>query len=165
METKNNDTKSMLETINQLQNKVNELEEIIEQTDLPIIPSIVPNTLLIPLTGVLSSERFQMIIPKVLNNASSTPTDAVILDFTAISIRNVENLQSLGKYLKDLITATNLMGIEVHLVGFSPQLAQVMVKSGLSLVKEVNAFSTFKSALEFLLKKKGLALLKINSDT
>jgi rsbT co-antagonist protein RsbR len=47
-------------------------------------------------------------------------------------------------------------------VGFSPQFAQVMVKSGLSLVKEVNAFS--KSALEFLLKKKGLALTEVSSD-
>jgi rsbT co-antagonist protein RsbR len=164
MEKKITDMKSMQETINQLQNRVNELEEIIEQTALPIIQSIVPNTLLIPFTGVLSSERFRRIIPKVLNYAGGTTTDAAILDFTAISIRNVEDLQSLGKYLKDLIEALNLMGIEVHLVGFSPQLAQVMVKSGLSLVKEVNAFSTFKSALEFLLKKKGLALLKINSD-
>jgi len=162
MEKKNNDIKTMQNTINQLQNRVNELEEIIEQTALPIIPSIVPNTLLIPFTGVLSSERFQMIIPKVLNYASDTTTDAVILDFTAISIKNVDNLQSLGKYLKDLIAALNLMGIEVHLVGFSPQLSQVMVKSGLSVVKEVNAFSTFKSALEFLLEKKGLALIKVN---
>ncbi|MGM0901698.1 MAG: STAS domain-containing protein [Bacillota bacterium] len=162
MEKKSKEMKSMQETIDQLTKRVNELESIIEQAALPIIPSIVPNTLLIPFTGVLSSERFQMIIPKVLNDASGT-TDSVILDFTAISISNVKDLQDLGKYLKDLMAALNLMGIEVHVVGFSPQLAQVMVKSGLSLVKEVNAFSNFKSALEFLLKKKGLALTEVSS--
>ncbi|WP_404328507.1 STAS domain-containing protein [Mesobacillus maritimus] len=162
MEKKSKEMKSMQETIDQLTKRVNELESIIEQAALPIIPSIVPNTLLIPFTGVLSSERFQMIIPKVLNDASGT-TDSVILDFTAISISNVKDLQDLGKYLKDLMAALNLMGIEVHVVGFSPQLAQVMVKSRLSLVKEVNAFSNFKSALEFLLKKKGLALTEVSS--
>lgn len=162
MEMKWNDRKSMQEKIDQLTKKVNELEDYLEQAALPIIPSIVPNTLLIPFTGVLSSERFQMIIPKVLNYASGTPTDSAILDFTAISINNVKDLKILGKYLKDLIAALNLMGIEVHVVGFSPQFAQVMVQSGLSLVKEVNAFSNFKTALEFLLKKKGLALTKID---
>jgi rsbT co-antagonist protein RsbR len=164
MEKNLNEMKSMQETIDHLTNRVNELENVIEQSALPIIPSIVPNTLLIPFTGLLSSERFQMIIPKVLSYAGGTPTDSAILDFTAISIHNVEDLQILGKYLKDLIAALNLMGIEVLVVGFSPQFAQVIVKSGLSLVKEVNAFSNFKSALQFLLKKKGLVLTKINSD-
>jgi rsbT co-antagonist protein RsbR len=164
MEKNLNEMQSRQETIDQLTKRVNELETIIEEAAVPIIPSIVPNTLLIPFTGLLSSERFQMIIPKVLNEASGTTTDSVILDFTAITIHNVKDLQSLGKYLKDLIAALNLMGIEVHVVGFSPQFAQVMVKSGLSLVKEVNASANFKSALQFLLKEKGLALTKINSD-
>lgn len=163
MDNKLDKVKSMQATIDQLTQRVSELESLIEQAALPIIPSIVPNTLLIPFTGVLSSERFQMIIPKVLNDASGTTTDSVILDFTAISISNVKDLQDLGKYLKDLIATLNLMGIEVHVVGFSPQFAQVMVKYGLSLVKEVNAFSNFKSALEFLLKKKGLALTEVSS--
>lgn len=164
MEENLNEMKTLQETITRLKQRVSELEDQIEQAPLPIIPSVVPNTLLVPFAGVLSSERFQMFIPQILDYAGRTPTDSAIIDFTAISMDNVEDLQVLGQHLKDLIAALNLMGVDVLVVGFAPQFARVMVQSGLSLVNEINAFSNFKTALEFLLKKKGLAITEVNTD-
>ncbi|MBT2759041.1 STAS domain-containing protein [Mesobacillus foraminis] len=156
-----NEYETMHETINQLTKRVTELEQLVELAAVPIIPSIIPNTILIPVYGELSPERFQIIMPKILNQANSINTDTAIIDFTAISHQGIDDLAVLGKQLENLTEALNLMGVQVLFVGFSPQFAQELVKSGLDFIKELKAFSTFRTALQFLMKKKGLALMSI----
>ncbi|WP_156177983.1 hypothetical protein [Bacillus sp. SA1-12] len=42
------------DTIRELTKKVKELEELVEQIAVPIIPSILPHTILVPFSGGLS---------------------------------------------------------------------------------------------------------------
>ncbi|PLT33499.1 STAS domain-containing protein [Bacillus sp. V5-8f] len=149
----------MQDTINRLTMRVNELEDLVDQLAVPIIPSILPKTVLIPVAGELSPERFQMIIPKILNHVHNEGNESVIIDFTALTIKDAE-LDVLGTYIQNLTASLHLMGAEVLVVGFSPQFSQELVKSGLPFTNDLKAFSTFKTALQFLMKKKGLALIK-----
>ncbi|PLT28119.1 STAS domain-containing protein [Peribacillus deserti] len=146
--------------ITHLTARVQELEEMVHQMSFPIIPSIIPNTILIPITGELSPERFEVMIPKILEYTADNPVDSIIIDFTAISIREVTCLNILSQYVGDLNSALKLMGVQVLVVGFNPQFTQELVRSGLSFIKELNAFSTFRAALQSLAKQKGISLEK-----
>lgn len=161
MDRNTTESDNMQETINRLTKRVKDLEDLVVQAAVPIIPSIIPHTILIPVFGELSPERFHMIIPKILDYANNVETDTAIIDFTAISTKDIDDMAVLGEDIESLKASLNLMGIEVLFAGFSPQFSQDLVKSGLNLVKEIKAFSTFRTALQYLMKKKNMALINI----
>ncbi|PLS14748.1 histidine kinase [Bacillus sp. M6-12] len=157
----NNERELLQGKIKELTQKVNELEELVQNTAVPIIPSIIPDTILIPVSGEVSINRFGVMIPKILGYANDQSTDSVILDFTAITFKKVKDLELLGKYIESLTSSLKLMGIQVLIVGFTPLFAQELVRSQQPFVKELMAFSTFKTALQYLMKEKGLAFTTI----
>ncbi|WP_052737823.1 hypothetical protein [Bacillus sp. SA1-12] len=100
-----------------------------------------------------------MIIPKILQHVNNSSVDTAIIDFSAISTKDITDLAVLGKYIEDLTGSLKIMGIDVLVVGFTPEFSNELVKSGLSFVKELQAFSSFKTALQRLMKQKGLAIV------
>ncbi|RFU68117.1 STAS domain-containing protein [Peribacillus saganii] len=156
-----NEEELLQEKIKELTQQVNELETLVQNVSVPIIPSIIPDTILIPVSGEVSVSRFDLVIPKILNYVNNVNIDSVILDFSAITLKEVENLVILVRYIESLTSSLKLMGIQVLIVGFTPLFAQELVRSELPFVKELNAFSSFKTALQFLMKEKGLAFTKV----
>lgn len=160
MEKRKDEMDLLIKKNKELSGRIQELEDTVLNMSVPIIPSIIPNTILIPIAGELSDERFSIIIPKILDHAGSGDIDSVVIDFTAIASADIEDLELLGNNVESLTSSLKLMGIQVLLVGFTPQLAQNLVHSQLPFVKELNAFSSFKTALQYLMKQKGLVLTK-----
>lgn len=143
-----------------LENRITELENLVRTVSTPIIPSIIPGVVLIPLAGEVSASRFDLIIPELLKHAGAEEIDTAILDFTAISVKGLDDLKILGHYLINLTSSLRLVGSQVLVVGVSPGFAQELTKSQLQFIKELRTFSTFKSALQYLMKEKGLSLTK-----
>ncbi|MDQ0861213.1 hypothetical protein [Bacillus sp. V2I10] len=83
--------------------------EIINEISVPIIPSIIPDTILVPITGRLSSERFDQIISKVLEVSHSDEISTVIVDFSAISEKEIWELDLFGSYIHNMKSAIKLM--------------------------------------------------------
>lgn len=54
------------EYITVLEKRVEEYEAAIADMTAPIIPSIIPQTILVPITGLLMAERFEKITAKIL---------------------------------------------------------------------------------------------------
>ncbi|WP_052948805.1 STAS domain-containing protein [Mesobacillus campisalis] len=158
MENQTYELEIMKETIQKLNERVASLEDSLNKAAIPIIPSIVPSTILIPFAGELTPERFQMVIPKILDYASKDDIDTAVIDFTAISVKEVGDLAILGTYIEQLNSSLNLMGVQVIAVGFSPEFSRELVQSGLGIIKELKAFANFRAALQYLLKKKGLEI-------
>ncbi|MRX72737.1 hypothetical protein GJU40_11310 [Bacillus lacus] len=157
----NQTNEQLSQRITELEERIRELETIIEHSSVPIIPSIIPNTVLIPLTGELSPSRFEQIIPRILEGGKIKDVDSAVIDLSAITTKEIENLNIAGHYFRNLIVSLNLLGIQVFFVGFTPALAKELVQTGLPLANELTAFSSFKAALTFLMKKKGLAFSTI----
>jgi rsbT co-antagonist protein RsbR len=122
--------------------------EIIKEISVPIIPSIIPDTILVPITGRLSSERFDQIISKILEVSHSDEISNVIVDFSAISENEIWEL--------NMTSAIRLMGIQILYVGFGPALTQLLVASGLTNYNDIQSFLTFRTALQYLMSQKGL---------
>jgi anti-anti-sigma regulatory factor len=149
------------EEIAQLKKQLEESEELIRDISAPIIPSIVPETILVPITGRLSPERFEMIITRILNISYQEDINTIIIDFSAISEREIFEMDVFGTYVDNLAKAISLMGIEVLFVGFTPSLTQIIVNSGVQQILEVKSFLTFKTALQYLMNQRGLVFQSI----
>ncbi|MFE8702737.1 STAS domain-containing protein [Cytobacillus sp. FJAT-54145] len=148
------------EYILMLEKKIREYEEIISEMSAPIIPSIIPKTILVPITGLLFSQRFENIRTKVLNYIHQNDTEFAIIDFTDITIEKIESLglSALGKELQQLSDSLHLMGIKPYYVGLRPHLIKEIVSSGVELKAET--YSTFQSALKHLMQKNDLVFAR-----
>ncbi|WP_100331322.1 STAS domain-containing protein [Bacillus xiapuensis] len=144
----------------QLKQQLKEQEQLINDISVPIIPSIIPETILVPITGKLSMTRLELIIDKIIKESYrlsvSEDISSVIIDFTAISKKEIDEIDTFGFYIGNLIDALGLMGKRALFVGFNPDVTQKLIQSGLSVTKQLNSFATFKTALQFLMKEKGM---------
>jgi rsbT co-antagonist protein RsbR len=95
----------MREEIRQLKKQISEYEQLIRDISAPIIPSIVPETILVPITGRLSSKRFHIIVTKILEIAHTQQVSTVILDFTAITEKEAGEIGILGKNIEKIISS------------------------------------------------------------
>ncbi|MGG4488787.1 STAS domain-containing protein [Metabacillus idriensis] len=140
----------------ELKKQLAESAEIIKGISVPIIPSIIPDTILVPITGKLSSERFDFIISKILEVSHSDEVSTVIVDFSAISEKEIWELDLFGSYIHNMTSAIRLMGIQILYVGFRPALTQLLITSGLTNFNEIQSFLTFRTALQYLMSQKGM---------
>ncbi|OCA82748.1 STAS domain-containing protein [Pseudobacillus wudalianchiensis] len=151
--------------VKDLEQQLKEREELINEISVPVIPSIVPETILVPVTGKLSPDRLELIFTKINEVAYrlsyTEGLHTVILDFTAISKKEIGEISAFGMYIENFRKALNLMGVETVFVGFTPSVTQDLIQSGLSIVDDLNTFLSFRAALSYLMKKRGFALQKI----
>ena len=145
----------------ELKRQLWEQEELIREISVPIIPSIIPETILVPITGKLSSERFDMITSKILETSHANEVATVIIDFTAISEREIGEVELFGSYIQQLTAAVRLMGIQILFVGFGPAVIQLLISSGLSNSQDIKTFLTFRTALQYLMMEKGMEFEKM----
>jgi len=153
---------SSTQQIDELKEKIVAYEKIIEDLSAPIIPSIVPETILVPLTGALSVGRFIHIQDKVVQRISSNNIQTVVFDFTDIGSFSVEEnmgYELLSEKINELVSVLQLMGTETVFVGFSPEFAQNLILSNVSNFNRIRAFTNFRESLQYLLEIKGLEIV------
>lgn len=151
-----------LPEVEELQRKIEMYEQLIEDLSAPIIPSIVPDTILVPLTGTLTVERFGLIQNRIVQGIAEQGIEAVVIDFTAISTLAVEENMGYGplsEKIHELVSVLKLMGTEALFVGFSPAFAQHLILSDTDSFLDIHTFSTFRAGLEYLLDLKGLEIV------
>lgn len=149
------------ERLQELEKKIQEYETIISEMSAPIIPSIVPETILVPITGLIRAERFDKIQGKLLNYIHNKEIETAIIDLTDITGERVDDvcLEEVGRELHEMASSMSLMGVRTFFVGMNTELVKRMVLDGIKL--EAQTFSTFQSALKYLMKEKGLEFKKI----
>lgn len=140
-----------------LKEKIKDYEKLIDELSAPIIPSIIPNTILVPLMGKLTTQRFNSIQNIILFNIQDQNAETVLIDFTGISVDEVDTIgiSELSNGLFQIKTSLELMGVETIFVGFSPQFSQGLVQAGVD-AKKLNTHATFRTGLRYLMNKKGL---------
>ncbi|TWT03288.1 STAS domain-containing protein [Planococcus sp. CPCC 101016] len=127
-------------------------EKLIKNMSTPIIPSIVPKTILVPIAGFIFTDRFDMIRTKVLKYAEKNrETERVIFDFTGVTTDDIADFDynGLASELSQLNSALSLMGLRAIYVGFNPLFVREIVHAGIQV--ELEVYTTFRGALEQLL--------------
>lgn len=129
-------------------------KKMIADLSVPIIPSIVPRTILVPIVGLLTNERFEITREKLLNNIANQDAESIVCDFTGAILPDKGNFQidDLAHQIEQLTKSVSLMGVEIIYVGFSSRLVQEIVRAGVNI--EAETFSTFRTGLRYLANKK-----------
>ncbi|KQU60822.1 STAS domain-containing protein [Rossellomorea marisflavi] len=145
------------EEVQELKRKLEEAEREITDISAPVIPSIVPETILIPIMGRLSQERFEAIITKILDVSYNQDINTIIVDFSGIRDKDIGETDVFGMNIHNMAKAVQLMGIEILFVGFTPSLTQIVIQSDVREVGQIKSFLSFKTALQYLMSEKSLS--------
>lgn len=162
MTSESQEIKQLKQEIKELKEQLVQSEQLIMEISAPIIPSIIPETILIPITGRLSPERFERIITKILDVSYGEDINTIIVDFSAISEKEIGEIDIFGTYIDNMAKAIGLMGIETLFVGFTPSLTQIMINSGVRELQGIKTFLTFRTALQYLMREKDMEFQKVN---
>ncbi|MDZ5711031.1 STAS domain-containing protein [Jeotgalibacillus haloalkalitolerans] len=151
---------SLKHEINLLNQKLERYEKYIKELSAPIIPSIVPHTILVPLTGRMTEERLTHIMETILYHLQYGDVENVLIDLSGTTINDVDksDYQLMAAKMRELIGAIKLMGARTIFVGFSPMFAREIVLSGVITDGRIQSFSTFRSALQHIMKDKGFEM-------
>lgn len=98
--------------------------------------------LLLPLVGLIDSERAREIMTSMLSKVSETQALVFILDIGGVGIVDT----AVANHLIQMTEATRLMGCECVVSGISPAIAQTIVELGID-VGRVKTTATLQDAL------------------
>ncbi|MCM3745419.1 STAS domain-containing protein [Sporosarcina luteola] len=135
------------------------LEESIKKSSVPIISSIVDDTILVPIVGYTGTERFELIRTLVLEYLDENRgVNCVIFDFTAADLNEKElhDYDSLALELQMLNNTLKLMDVRPISVGFNPLIVRKIIAAGVQM--EFESFINFRMALKTLLREKKVTL-------
>jgi anti-anti-sigma regulatory factor len=124
------------------------LADIVRELGSPVIP-LLPQVLLIPLVGAISTDRAQQIIESILEGVSSHRATDVLLDITGVPLVDTQVANSLLLAAR----AATLLGARVTLVGVRPEIAQSIVGLGLDL-QHLATQPSLAAALQALLRER-----------
>ena len=109
--------------------------------------------LLLPVIGIVDSERSQQMMEQILNRIVEEQARVVIIDVTGVPTLDTAVADHLIKTTK----AASLLGARTLLVGISPEVAQTVVKLGVSLA-DMDAHADLRRGLEHALETLGYAI-------
>lgn len=145
--------------LQELKDKVKYYENIINQMSAPIITSIVPKTIMIPIAGYMFKERFKMIQEKTLKYVEThREIEQAVFEFTGVTVEDVASFDydDLATELYHLNNSLKLMGIRSIYVGFNPRFVREIVQAGIQV--ELETYINFRMALQRLLKENNQSL-------
>lgn len=145
--------------IQRLKERITYYENIINNMSAPVIPSVVPDTIMIPIAGYMFKERFDMIQSKTLQYVGiHRDTENAIFDFTGVLVEDVASFDynDLATEIYQINSSLKLMGIRPIYVGFNPRFVREIVHAGIQV--EIETYVSFRSALQRLLKENNQSL-------
>jgi anti-anti-sigma regulatory factor len=105
------------------------LAQTVRELGCPVIP-LLPGVLLIPLIGVIDSERARQMLESVLQGVSDHQAQTVLLDITGVPMVDTQ----VANTLIQVARTAGLLGSRVILVGIRPEIAHSIVGLGIGLV-------------------------------
>ncbi len=114
------------------------------------VTAIWEGVLLLPLVGIIDSQRTQDVMNKTLEKIAESRAKAFVLDISGVGAVDT----GVANHLIRITQATKLMGCESIISGISPAIARTLVELGVN-VGGVETTATLRDAFELALEKIG----------
>lgn len=102
--------------------------DVMEMATVPVV-QVWEGILLVPLIGMLDSDRTQQLMERLLHRLTETSSPVAVLDITGVPTIDTQTAQ----HLIETIKAIRYIGAEVVLTGVRPAIAQTLVHLGVDL--------------------------------
>ncbi|UCZ52034.1 PAS domain-containing protein [Bacillus shivajii] len=129
--------------------------QLIEEISTPVLPTILENTLLVPLIGTYDVRRIEMLKEKVLWEAADNDTDHLIFDMTSLTAIDDYTIIDQFYNINETVAVT---GVETYFVGFSSELVKKFIQHGIKMTNK--SFPKYNQALIHIMDKEGLEIAK-----
>lgn len=140
----------VLDTIQSVaRDKIAEHSKAMMEMSTPVT-SIWEGVLLLPLVGIIDSQRTQDIMNKTLEKIAESRSKAFVLDISGVATVDT----GVANHLIKITQATKLMGCECIISGISPAIARTLVELGV-VISEIETTATLRDAFELALGKIG----------
>jgi anti-anti-sigma regulatory factor/HAMP domain-containing protein len=126
------------------------LEKAIQELSSPVLP-VLDGVLVMPLIGVIDSERAALLVTALLSAIEYHHARLVLLDVTGVPIVDTQ----VARVLLQAADAARLLGAEPILVGIRPELAQTIVGLGLDL-SSLKTQSDLQSGIRYAAQRQAL---------
>jgi len=140
------------ETLRTAYERERALADTVRELGSPVIP-LLPEVLLVPLIGAVSSDRARQVIESVLDGVNRHHATTVLLDITGVPLVDTQVANSLIQTTQ----AAMLLGAQVILVGIRPEIAQSIIGLGIDL-RHIATQPSLAAAVEHLLLKRRQAV-------
>jgi PAS domain S-box-containing protein len=141
-------TRDLTERRKAEENVRRQAQEVFEMATVPVV-RVWEGILLVPLIGMLDSQRAQQLMERLLQRVTETGSPLALLDITGVPTVDTQTAQ----HLIETISAVRLLGAEVILTGVRPVIAQTLVHLGIDLSNVITRASLaagLRMALEML---------------
>jgi rsbT co-antagonist protein RsbR len=118
----------------------------LREMSVPILP-VSAESIVIPLIGILDSERLHVLQEQALFAIEHSTARYVLLDITGVPMVD----SHVAKGLLRVVQATRLLGAEVVLVGVRPEVAQTVVALGLDL-SDIPTCQSLRAGIAYTLR-------------
>lgn len=148
----------------ELEEKNQKLLQLAEEQKMAIslmstpISKLWEGILLLPLVGMVTTERIKDVLINILESIASTQSKVFILDISGVGIVDTSTANHFIKIAK----ATRLMGCRSILSGITSETAQTMVELGIN-IEEIQTTGTMKDAIEKAFSYTGFQLSQTKS--
>ena len=141
------------ETLNELREAISArqtLEKTIQELSSPVLP-VLDGVLVMPLIGVIDSERAALLVTALLSAIEHHRARIVLMDVTGVPLVDTQ----VARVLLQAADAARLLGAEPILVGIRPELAQTIVGLGLDL-SSLTTQADLQSGIRYALQRQAL---------
>jgi len=129
--------------------------DILEMATVPVV-QVWDGVLLVPLIGMLDSQRSQQLMERLLQRITDTGSPVALLDITGVPTIDTQTAQ----HLIETIKAVRFVGADVVLTGVRPSIAQTLVHLGIDL-SNVTTRSSLTTGLRVALSKLNLQVTQV----
>ncbi len=136
---------------------IREREETIQQQQCAMLELSTPilqlrdEALVIPLIGVIDSERASRIVEELLQKIVETQASVIVMDLTGVPIIDT----AVANHILKTVRAAKLLGAEAIITGISPANAQTIVTLGIDL-SMIHTRSTLREGIKLMHDMLGL---------
>lgn len=134
-----------------------EREAVVTEVMRTPMPLVWDQVLMLPIVGLLDSERTQRILELALNGIQEHRAKVLIVDVMGVMVID----EAVASHILKIAAAARLMGCLCILTGVSPHNARTMVELGIDL-GNIHTHSTLRDGLEAALAHLGLKVVAKN---
>jgi rsbT co-antagonist protein RsbR len=129
---------------------IRQQQDSLRELSTPVLP-VRERLLILPIIGVLDSERARQLTDQLLNGIRTHRARVVVVDITGVP--DVD--EAVANHLVRTVDASRLMGADVIITGLSPDIARTLVTIGVDLGK-MNTIGDLQGGLEAAERQLGI---------